>query len=122
MLIISIEKASVSLSVKLRPGCNIKIKRVMKKDTNPTPTSMIPNLMHTEPGIPKLLFFQAFHVYPIKCQCCPHIETSQLICCAIQLTGFYMRATLIFNGLNVKSRKHLFLRNSILKLYSSALK
>ena len=36
---------------------------------------------------------------PIKCQCCPHIETSQLICCANQLTGFYMRATLIFNGL-----------------------
>ena len=34
-----------------------------------------------------------------KCQCCPHIETSQLICCANQLTGFYMRATLAFNGL-----------------------
>ena len=27
-------------------------------------------------------------------QCCPHIETSQLIRCANQLTGFYMRATL----------------------------
>ena len=27
-------------------------------------------------------------------QCCPHIETSQLIPCANQLTGFYMRATL----------------------------
>ena len=26
--------------------------------------------------------------------CCPHIETSQLICTANQLTGFYMRATL----------------------------
>ena len=37
---------------------------------------------------------------PIKCQCCPHIETSQLICTANQLTGFYMRATLAFNGLN----------------------
>ena len=36
---------------------------------------------------------------PIKCQCCPHIETSQLICTANQLTGFYMRATLAFNGL-----------------------
>ena len=24
---------------------------------------------------------------PIKCQCCPHIETSQLICIANQLTG-----------------------------------
>ena len=36
---------------------------------------------------------------PIKCQCCPHIETSQLICTANQLTGFYMRATLAFNEL-----------------------
>ena len=35
----------------------------------------------------------------IKCQCCPHIETSQLICTANQLTGFSMRATLAFNGL-----------------------
>ena len=34
-----------------------------------------------------------------KCQCCPHIETSQLICFANQLTGFYMRATPAFNGL-----------------------
>ena len=29
-----------------------------------------------------------------------HIETSQLICYANQLTGFYMMATLAFNGLN----------------------
>ena len=29
----------------------------------------------------------------IKCQCCPHIEPSQL-------TGFYIRATLAFNGWN----------------------
>ena len=35
----------------------------------------------------------------MKCQCCPDIETSQLICCANQLTGFYMRAKLAFNGL-----------------------
>ena len=34
------------------------------------------------------------------CQCYPHIETSQLIYCANQLTGFYMRATLALNGLN----------------------
>ena len=26
--------------------------------------------------------------WPIKCHCCPHIETSQLICTANQLTGF----------------------------------
>ena len=38
--------------------------------------------------------------YPIKCQCCPHVETSQLICKANQLTGFYMRATLALNGLS----------------------
>ena len=36
---------------------------------------------------------------PIKCQCCHHIETSRLICCANQLTGFYMKATLALNGL-----------------------
>ena len=37
--------------------------------------------------------------WPIKCHCCPHIETCQLICCANQLTGFYMRAKLALNGL-----------------------
>ena len=36
---------------------------------------------------------------PIKCQCCSHIETSQLICTVNQLTGFYMRATLALDGL-----------------------
>ena len=34
----------------------------------------------------------------IKCQCCPQIETSQLICRENQLTGFYMRATLALIG------------------------
>ena len=36
---------------------------------------------------------------PNKCKCCPHVETSQMICCANQLIGFYMRAILAFNGL-----------------------
>ena len=36
----------------------------------------------------------------IKCRCCPHIETSQLICCVNQLTGCYTSATLAFNGLS----------------------
>ena len=40
---------------------------------------------------------------PIKCQCCPRIETSQLIYTANQLTGFYMRATLALNGVNNKA-------------------
>ena len=42
-------------------------------------------------------------VWPLtdfKCQCCPHIETSRLICRANQLTGFYMRATMALNGLS----------------------
>ena len=34
-----------------------------------------------------------------KCQCWPHIETTHIIYCANQLAGFYMRATLVFNGL-----------------------
>ena len=38
-------------------------------------------------------------IRPIKCQCCPHIETSELIYTATQLACFYMRATLAFNGL-----------------------
>ena len=50
--------------------------------------------------------------YPIKCQCGPHIETSQLFCCANQLTGFYMRATLAFNGLILAEL------NQLMKLYS----
>ena len=40
------------------------------------------------------------HLYlPIKCQCCPDIETSQLICTENQLTGSYIRTTLALNGL-----------------------
>ena len=50
-------------------------------------------------------------VSPIKCQCCPHMETSQLICFANKLTGFYMRATLAFTGLSVRSQKHARIRN-----------
>ena len=39
--------------------------------------------------------------YFIKRQSCHHIETSQLICSANQLIGFYMMATLAFNDLNI---------------------
>ena len=48
-----------------------------------------------------MLFFQKIlRTYlAIKYQCCPHIETSQLICPPNQLTGFYIRATLALNGL-----------------------
>ena len=42
---------------------------------------------------------------PIKCQCCLLIETSQLICYANQLTGFYMRTTLAFNGLSFSNKQ-----------------
>ena len=41
---------------------------------------------------------------PIKCQCHPHLETSQLICCANQLTCFYTRETLAFNGLILEAK------------------
>ena len=33
----------------------------------------------------------------------PHIKTSQLICNANQLLGFYMRPTLAFNGLRASA-------------------
>ena len=32
-------------------------------------------------------------------QCSTHIETSQFICCANQVTDFYMRRTLVVKGL-----------------------
>ena len=38
----------------------------------------------------------------VKCQSCTHTETSQLIYKANQLTGFYMKITLAFNGLMSK--------------------
>ena len=44
---------------------------------------------------------------PIKCQCYPHIETSQLICIVNQLTGFFMRETLALNGLNKSSESRI---------------
>ena len=44
------------------------------------------------------LMFSEFN--PLNAKCCPHIETSQLICKANQLTRFYVRATLVFNGLS----------------------
>ena len=39
----------------------------------------------------------------IKSQSCHHIESSQLICRANQLTGFYMMVTLAFNELTKQS-------------------
>ena len=45
------------------------------------------------------LSYWRMRFWPIKCRCCPDIETSQLICCANQLTGFYTSATLALNGL-----------------------
>ena len=45
-------------------------------------------------------FFLIFHT-----QCCPHIETSQLIWQANQSTGFYMRATFgIFSSIRLFSK------------------
>ena len=40
---------------------------------------------------------------PFNGQCPSHIETSQLICRANQLTGFYMRGTLVDKGLKAPS-------------------
>ena len=44
---------------------------------------------------------------PFNDQCSYHIETSQLICRANQLTGFYMMGTLVVEGL-IKSPLCLF--------------
>ena len=37
--------------------------------------------------------------YPLNDQCSHHIETSQLICRANQLTGFYIMGTLVVKGI-----------------------
>ena len=48
------------------------------------------------------------------------METSQLICCANQLTGFYVRATLAFNGLK-KSFRHRCFPVNFAKLLNTSL-
>ena len=54
----------------------------------------------------KLMYeFWYDYILTVKCQCCSHIKTSQLICIANQLTGFYMRAALALNGLNQSIRE-----------------
>ena len=58
-------------------------------------TSILPNKNLTE------TFAGMKRSQPIKCQCCHHIETGQLICIANQSTDFYMKATLAFNGLTI---------------------
>ena len=42
----------------------------------------------------KVLKYLRLKKFPEQCQCSHHIETSQLICRANQLTGFYMMETL----------------------------
>ena len=53
------------------------------------------------------------YISPLNASVCCHIETSQLICCANQLTGFYMRATLTFNGLTSSAKVFLLLEHYI---------
>ena len=55
---------------------------------------------HTKALFAKLPRYLTSLTEPIKCQCFPHIETNQLIYCAYQLTGLYMRATLALSGLS----------------------
>ena len=45
-------------------------------------------------------------------QCSSHIETNQLVCSANQLTGFYMRGTLVVKGLIEYKQRNIFLQNS----------
>ena len=42
----------------------------------------------------------------IKRQRCPHIDPSQWICCANQLTGFYMRTTLALKWLTGQNKNY----------------
>ena len=56
-----------------------------------------------------------------KCQCCPHINLSQLIYTANQLTGFYVRAPLAFNELIHFRVKILFKCQFLKKQFSAKL-
>ena len=73
-------------------------------------------------NLPKFAFYQKWSLamipWPIKWQFCSHIETSQLICCANQLSGFHMRATLAINGL-IENQVNAMQANAIswLKIY-----
>ena len=67
----------------------------------------IPSVMEKES-------FPWISLCPINCQCCPHMETSQVICTANQLTGVYMRATLAINGLKSNSLFPTCFRNVLL--------
>ena len=84
-----------------------------------TASCQAPNWYFKVPGIIKTQIL--FNLLVIKIQIlsldrlnslnvshCPHIETSQLICSANQLTGFYMRETLTFNELNEQNEVHRF--------------
>ena len=53
------------------------------------------------------------------CQCCPQIETNQLICCANQFTGFYMRATLALNGLISRKKIWQINKQSVFELINN---
>ena len=59
-------------------------------------------------------------VWPIKWQCCLHTETTQLICYANQLTGFYMSATLALMGQTQVQEKVLGLLPEKNTTYASA--
>ena len=52
-------------------------------------------------------FFLERSVFNTLNACFPHIETSQLICIANQLAGFYMRAAVAINGLIEEERKRI---------------
>ena len=76
----------------------LKKKILVRKLKNETFSSLLSWIekRSCECYITLFLYKQAVLTHSV--QVFPHIETSQLICCANQLTGFYMRATLALNG------------------------
>ena len=62
---------------------------------------LVPLLVH-------ILFKVPIKYKLIKRQNCHHIQISQLICSANQLTGFYMMTTLAFNELRYKSADNIY--------------
>ena len=99
--------------------CQSRLKSDLPAHEMETASCQAPNWYFKVPGIIKTQIL--FNLLVIKIQIlsldrlnslnvshCPHIETSQLICSANQLTGFYMRETLTFNELNEQNEVHRF--------------
>ena len=55
--------------------------------------------------IMKVCISLPYHIYD---RCSPYIDTGQLICCANQLTGFYLNGIFVVKGLLIRTHREIF--------------